>query len=457
MKVEQIYTGCLSQASYYIESDGEAVVIDPLREVDQYIQKAKNSSSKIKFILQTHFHADFVSGHISLSKLTGAPIVYGPNADPSYEVVIANDNDVFKFGKVYVKLIHTPGHTLESSCFLLFDENNKQHSIFTGDTLFLGDVGIPDVAQRYEGLSKEELAATLFDSINNKIRILDSNITVYPGHGAGSACGKRMMKETIDTLSNQKIVNYALNGSLNKNEFVNELTSNLPEPPAYFPQNVLMNKNGYIDLSDILKKSNRALTVDEFKILMIKKNTVVLDTRSTIDFSNAHIPGSYFIGLSGNFAPWVGEILKDVTINILLVAEKGKEIESITRLSRVGFDNCIGYLKDGIYSWLQKGNLVDKINNISPKDFTLLKGDFKTLDVRKKSETKISSLDRSKKIPLSDIHLNLDSLNKKDKIYVHCAGGYRSMIALSILKRNGFNNIVDINEGYKGIQQCLVQ
>ena len=244
---------------------------------------------------------------------------------------------------------------------------------------------------------------------------------------------------------------------MNKNEFVNELTSNLPEPPAYFPQNVLMNKNGYIDFSDILKKSNRALTVDEFKILMIKKNTVVLDTRSTIDFSNAHIPGSYFIGLSGNFAPWVGEILKDVTINILLVSEKGKEIESITRLSRVGFDNCIGYLKDGIYSWLQKGNLVDKINNISPKDFTLLKGDFKTLDVRKKSETKISSLDSSKKIPLSDIHLNLDSLNKKDKIYVHCAGGYRSMIALSILKRNGFNNIVDINEGYKGIQQCLVQ
>ena len=457
MKVEQIYTGCLSQASYYVESDGEAVVIDPLREVDYYIQKAKNSSSKIKFILQTHFHADFVSGHITLSKLTGAPIVYGPNADPSYDVVIANDNDVFNFGKVYVKLIHTPGHTLESSCFLLFDENNKQHSIFTGDTLLLGDVGIPDVAQRYEGLSKEELAATLFDSINNKIRILDSNITVYPGHGAGSACGKRMMKETVDTLSNQKNVNYALNGSLNKNQFVNELTSNLPEPPAYFPQNVLMNKNGYIDFSDILKVSNRALTADEFKILMLKKNTVILDTRSTTDFSNAHIPGSYFIGLSGNFAPWVGEILKDVTINILLVAEKGKEIESITRLSRVGFDNCIGYLKDGIYSWVQKGNLVDKINNISPKDFTLLEGDFKTLDVRKKSETKISSLDNSKKIPLSDIHLNLDSLNKKDKIYVHCAGGYRSMIALSILKRNGFNNIVDINKGYKGIQQCSVQ
>ena len=457
MKVEQIYTSCLSQASYYVESDGEAIVIDPLREVDHYIQKAKNSSSKIKFILQTHFHADFVSGHITLSKLTGAPIVYGPNADPSYDVVIANDNDVFKFGKVYVKLIHTPGHTLESSCFLLFDENNKQHSIFTGDTLFLGDVGIPDVAQRYEGLSKEELAATLFDSINNKIRILDSNITVYPGHGAGSACGKRMMKETIDTLYNQKIVNYALNGSLNKNQFINELTSNLPEPPAYFPQNVLMNKNGYIDLNDILKKSNRALTVDKFKILMLKKNTVILDTRSTTDFSNAHIPGSFFIGLSGNFAPWVGEILKDVTINILLVAEKGKEIESITRLSRVGFDNCIGYLKDGIYSWVQKGNLVDKINNISPKDFTLLEGDFKTLDVRKKSETKISSLDNSKKIPLSEIHLNLDSLNKKDKIYVHCAGGYRSMIALSILKRNGFNNIVDINKGYKGIQQCSVQ
>ena len=456
MKVEQIYTDCLSQASYYVESDGEVVVIDPLREVDYYIQKAKNSGSKIKFVLQTHFHADFISGHITLSKLTDAPIVYGPNADPSYDVIIANDNDVFKFGKVYMKLIHTPGHTLESSCFLLFDENNKQHSIFTGDTLFLGDVGIPDVAQRYEGLTKEKLAATLFDSINNKIRVLDSNITVYPGHGAGSACGKRMMKETVDTLSNQKIVNYALNGSLNKNQFVNELTSNLPEPPAYFPQNVLMNKNGYKDLSDILKESNKALTVDEFKIQMLKKNTIVLDTRSTIDFSNAHIPGSYFIGLNGNFAPWVGEILKDVKKNILLVVENGKELESIIRLSRVGFDNCIGYLKNGIYSWVQKGNIIDKIDNISPKDFTLLKGDFKTLDVRKKSETSVSSLKNSKKIPLSEIYLNLDFFNKKDKIYVHCAGGYRSMIAISILKRNGFNNVIDINKGYKGIQQCLV-
>ena len=456
MKVEQIYTGCLSQASYYVESDGEVVIIDPIREVDYYIEKAKKSSSKIKFILQTHFHADFISGHITLSKLTDAPIVYGPNADPSYDAIIANDNDIFKFGKVYIKLIHTPGHTLESSCFLLFDENNKQHSIFTGDTLFLGDVGIPDVAQRYKGLSKEELAATLYDSINNKIRILDGNITVYPGHGSGSACGKRMMKETVDTLFNQKIVNYALNGSLNKKQFVKELTSDLPEPPAYFPQNVLMNKNGYKDVSDILKKSNKALTVNEFKIQMRKKNTVILDTRSTTDFSNAHIPGSYFIGLNGNFAPWVGEILKDVTIKILLVVEMGKELETIVRLSRVGFDNSIGFLKDGINGWVQKGNLVDRIDNISPKDFILLKGDFKTLDVRKKSETKISSLDNSKKIPLSDIPLNIDSLNKKDKIYVHCAGGYRSMIALSILKRNGFNNVIDINKGYKGIQRCLV-
>ena len=456
MKVEQIYTGCLSQASYYVESDGEVVIIDPIREVDYYIEKAKKSSSEIKFILQTHFHADFISGHITLSKLTDAPIVYGPNADPSYDAIIANDNDIFKFGKVYIKLIHTPGHTLESSCFLLFDENNKQHSIFTGDTLFLGDVGIPDVAQRYKGLSKEELAATLYDSINNKIRILDGNITVYPGHGSGSACGKRMMKETVDTLFNQKIVNYALNGSLNKKQFVKELTSDLPEPPAYFPQNVLMNKNGYKDVSDILKKSNKALTVTEFKIQMRKKNTVILDTRSTTDFSNAHIPGSYFIGLNGNFAPWVGEILKDVTIKILLVVEMGKELETIVRLSRVGFDNSIGFLKDGINGWVQKGNLVDRIDNISPKDFILLKGDFKTLDVRKKSETKISCLDNSKKIPLSDIPSNLDSLNKKDKIYVHCAGGYRSMIALSILKRNGFNNVIDINKGYKGIQRCLV-
>ena len=457
MKIEQIYTRCLSQASYYIESKGEAVVIDPLREVDQYIEKAKQTKSKIKYILQTHFHADFVSGHLTISKLTDAPIVYGPNADPLYDSIIAKDGDIFKFGNLSIKLIHTPGHTMESSCYLLFDENNKQNSIFTGDTLFLGDVGIPDVAQRYKDITKESLAAILFDSINNKIKPLDDDLIVYPGHGAGSACGKSMMKETVDSLSNQKTINYSLNGSLNKGQFVNELTSNLPEPPSYFPQNVMMNKNGYKDLNDVLKISNKPLNVDEFKRHLELENTVILDTRSSKDFSDSHIPNSYFVGLSGSFAPWVGEILRDVKINILLLSDDGKELESITRLSRVGFDNCIGFLKGGIKSWIENGNKVEHIENISSEDFVSLKNDCQTLDVRKKSETSLSSLKNSIKIPLSNLHLNLDSINKKDKIYVHCAGGYRSMIALSILKRNGFKNIVDINNGYDGIQKCLVK
>ena len=344
MVIEQIYTSCLSQASYFISSNGESAVIDPIRDTDIYIKKAEKMKSKIKYVFQTHFHADFVSGHLNLSKKTNAPVVYGPNADPKYDCIISNDNKTFNLGDLKIKLIHTPGHTLESSSYLLIDSNNNPHSIFTGDTLFLGDVGIPDVAQRYEGISKEKLAEMLFDSINNKIKPLDDNIIVYPGHGAGSACGKNMMKETVDTLANQKKVNYSLNGKFSKNDFVLELVKDLPEPPAYFPQNVKLNREGYRASDEILNDNLKNLTADYVFDKIKSENVVVVDTRKPSDYCNEHIPGSIFIGLSGRFAPWVGEILKDINREIILIVENGKEEEAITRLSRVGFDNCIGYL-----------------------------------------------------------------------------------------------------------------
>lgn len=455
MKVEQIYTKCLAQGSYYLQSNGEAVVIDPLRDVDEYIKMANENNSKIKYILETHFHADFISGHLTLAKLTGAEIIYGPNADPEFNAIIAKDNQVFNFGNASLTTIHTPGHTLESTSFLLKDEQGKEHSVFTGDTLFLGDVGIPDVAQRYMGVSKEELAGILYESVNNRIKPLPDDILVYPGHGAGSACGKNMMKETFDLLGNQKKINYALNGSCTRSEFIKILTTDLLEAPSYFPQNVLMNKNGYEDLDDLLN-SNKALSVNDFMALMHSKNTILLDTRSSLDFSNGHIPNSYFIGLNGSFAPWVGEILKDTSTNILLIVDEGKEKEAITRLSRVGFDNCLGYLDGGFLSWKNSGNKIETISNISPLDFTNIKDEVFTLDVRKKSETSISSLESSIKIPLSILESKIDHLDTNDNIYIHCAGGYRSMIAASILKRNGFNQIVDINKGFSGIQKCLI-
>ena len=454
MKVEQIYTSCLSQASYYIESNGEAAVIDPTRDTDHFIDKAKKSDSKIKFIFQTHFHADFVSGHLTLSKMTQSPIVYGPNADPKHDAIIASDGDIFEIGKIKIKLIHTPGHTLESTSYLLFDQNAKQHSIFTGDTLFLGDVGIPDVAQRYKGLNKKELAGLLYDSINKKIKPLDESITVYPGHGAGSACGKSMMKETLDSLSNQKVVNYSLNGKLNKDEFIQELTQNLPDPPAYFPSNVKLNQQGYSDLDDILKKSLKKIDPIHFKELINDDNVILLDTRATDKFIKCHLKDSIYIGLDGRFAPWVGEILKDINTPIVIICELNREKEAITRLSRIGFDNCLGYISFDSGTDLELYHETNSVESIDPEKFVKNNSDSRILDVRTKTEYNNGSFKNATNIPLNKIDSDL-SWSKDEKLHLFCAGGYRSLIACSILIKNGYTNLVNVKKGYAGIKKLI--
>ncbi len=445
MIIEQIYTKCLAQGSYYIESNGEAIVIDPLRDVDKYISLANKSKSKIKYIIETHFHADFVSGHLTLSNLTGAQIIFGPNADPQFNAIIANDNQVFNFGNVSLTTIHTPGHTLESTSFLLKDETGKEYAIFTGDTLFLGDVGIPDVAQRYKGVSKEELAAILYDSVNERIKPLPENILVYPAHGAGSACGKNMMKETVDTLKNQKLINYSINGTFSKEEFVKKLTDNLPEPPSYFPYNVKLNQQGYKDLDIVISKNLNPLKFKDFEAIN-SSNVVLLDCRSPESFSKGFIKGSINIGLNGQFAPWVGAMLNP-NDKLLIIADKGFELEAITRLARVGYENVIGYLDGGIDSY--KGCLDTVVNN-SPEEAKdkINKGHKYILDVRSFSERSNGYVTNSKHITLQDLPQKLSSLNKEDIFMVYCAGGYRSMIACSILLSNGFNNIINIKEGY---------
>ena len=452
--VEQIYTSCLSQASYYIESNGEAAVIDPSRETNHFIEKAKKSNSEIKFIFQTHFHADFVSGHLTLSRKTKSPIVYGPNADPKYDAIIASDGDIFEIGKIKIKVIHTPGHTLESTSFLLIDKNNNQHSIFTGDTLFLGDVGIPDVAQRYKGVSKEDLAGLLYDSINNKIKPLDDNITVYPGHGAGSACGKSMMKETVDSLSNQKIVNYSLNGKLKKEEFVQELTHNLPDPPAYFPSNVKLNQEGYSDLDQIIEKSLKEIDHLSFKELINDDSIVLLDTRKTDQFIKCHLKDSIYIGLDGRFAPWVGEVLKDINTPIVIICELNREKEAITRLSRIGFDNCLGYISFDNSTNLELYHDTNSLESIDPEIFIKNNSDSKILDVRSKAEYNNGSLKNAINIPLNKIDSDL-SYYKDEKLQLFCAGGYRSVIACSILLKNGYTNLVNVEKGYSGIKKLI--
>ena len=456
MIIEQIYTDCLSQASYFIESNGESAVIDPLRDIGVYLKKAEKRNSKIKYIFQTHFHADFISGHLNLSKKSKAPIVYGPNADPKYDCIISEDMQSFIIGDVKIQVIHTPGHTLESSSFLLIDQYNNQHSIFTGDTLFLGDVGIPDVAQRYQGISKEKLAEMLYESINNRIKPLNDDIIIYPGHGAGSACGKNMMKETVDTLSNQKKVNYSLNGTLSKSEFVKELTTNLPVPPHYFPSNVKLNREGYLGIDEILFKNFKNLKANYVNEKIKNSDVIVLDTRKSSEYSSEHIPGSIFIGLDGRFAPWVGEILKNINQEIILIVEKGREKEALTRLSRVGFDNCLGFLEYGLESWIENGFETQSIKNISPDKFVNIINDVKVLDVRNESEINSSSLNNSIKIPLKTLEFNLNKLDQNNKYYIHCAGGYRSMIAASIMKKNGFNNLVNVSQGYSAIKKCLI-
>lgn len=458
MKIEQIYTGCLAQGAYYLVSDGEAAIIDPLRDVETYIKKAAIDNAKIKYVFETHFHADFVSGHVTLAEKTGAPIIYGPQADPSFEAYIAKDEETFKLGKLTIKVLHTPGHTMESTTYLLLDEAGREHAIFTGDTLFLGDVGRPDLAQKTDGLSTEDLAGYAYDSLRNKIMPLPDHVIVYPAHGAGSACGKNMMKETIDTLGNQKKVNYALQTDLTKADFIKELITDLAPPPGYFPLNVKLNKEGYDNLDKVMSKGLEPLSPMVFETIANELGAVMLDVRTPFDFATAHIPNSIFIGLDGDFAPWVGQLLVDTQLPIILVVEEGREEEAVTRLSRVGFDRTMGYLSGGIDAWEEAGKEIDTVNSTSALDLAKNYDSIKAtiFDVRKTGEHQSSHILDSSNIPLSQINELLSSFPKKDSFYLHCAGGYRSMIAASILKSRGYHQVINVTGGYKAIDETEI-
>ena len=451
MKVEQIYTKCLSQGSYYIESNNEVAIIDPLREADNYISKAKTSNSKIKYIFETHIHADFISGHLNLAKKSGAEIVYGPKAETSFKNIVAKDYQEFKIGDVTIVAIHTPGHTIESTTYLLKDSSGKDHAIFTGDTLFLGDVGRPDLSQN-SSMSNRDLASMLFDSLRNKIMTLSDDVIIYPGHGEGSSCGKDLSSETIGTLGDQKRTNYALRENMTKDEFIREVLNGLLDPPKYFPDNVMLNKEGYSESDEIINRSFNSLTANEVNN-MLKEKLIILDVRSVEDFSSSHIPGSIFIGLDGRFAPWVGEILEDVSKKLILVAPEGREKEAIIRLSRVGFDNVIGYLKGGINSWIKSGGIISKVLNESASKFSTVDNNKDILDVRSKNEHKSESLLNSINIPLIDLSKSIDKVSFEKTFYVHCKGGYRSMIAASILLANGISNFINISGGYDKIKK----
>lgn len=455
MKIEQIYTGCLAQGAYYIESEGEAAIIDPLREVEPYIKKAKEDGAVIKYILETHFHADFVSGHITLSKETGAPIIYGPTANPSFEAIIAKDGQEFKLGKLTIKVLHTPGHTMESTTFLLKDASGKDHAIFSGDTLFLGDVGRPDLAQKAADMTQEDLAGILFDSLRNKIMPLADDIIVYPAHGAGSACGKNMMKETVDTLGNQKKMNYALRADMTKEEFIKEVTEGLLPPPQYFPLNVKMNKEGYEDIDTVLERGTQALGPDAFEVAANETGAIVLDVRHQDEFAKGHVPRSIFIGLDGSFAPWVGALVADVEQPILLVVPEGREEETITRLSRVGFDKTLGYLKGGIEAWEKAGKEVDTVKSVNTDELKkLMEQGVPVFDVRKETEYQSEHVQDAHLTPLDYINDHMTEFPANETFYVHCAGGYRSMIASSILKSRGIHNLVDVAGGFADIKKA---
>lgn len=457
MKVEQIYTGCLAQGAYYIESNGEAAIIDPLREVAPYIQKATLDNAKIKYVLETHFHADFVSGHIDLAKKTGATIVYGPTAKAGFEMHTANDGEVLSLGNVKIKVIHTPGHTMESTCFLLIDENGKESALFSGDTLFIGDVGRPDLAQKVKAeLTEDILAGHLYDSLRNKIMPLADDIVVYPAHGAGSACGKNMSKETTDTLGNQKKTNYALNPSLTKDEFKKAVLDGLVAPPGYFPLNVLMNIQGYDSIDKVLERGQHALSPEAFEAAANETNALILDTRDAQVFAKGFVPNSINIGIDGSFAPWVGAMIPDIKHEILLVTEEGREEEVVTRLARVGYDFCIGYLKGGFEAWKKAGEEVDTIQSVDADQLAdSIKNDPTAviLDVRKKSEYFSEHVIDAENAPLDFINESMAQIDKKKTYYVHCAGGYRSMIFVSTLKARGFENLIDVKGGFKAIKE----
>ena len=455
MKIEQIYTGCLAQGAYYIESNGEVAIIDPLREVQPYIDKAEKNNAKIKYIFETHFHADFVSGHVTLAKKTGATIVYGPSAETNFEALIAQDNQVFMLGDITIIALHTPGHTMESTTYLLKDKDGKNHAIFSGDTLFIGDVGRPDLAQKVGKITEKDLAGFLFDSLRNKIMPLEDSIIVYPAHGAGSACGKNLSKETFDTLGNQKKTNYALRADMTKDEFIKEVTDGLAPPPKYFPLNVKMNQEGYEDIGDVIKKGTEALSPKAFEAAANETDALVLDVRHQSEFIKGHIPRSIFIGLQGGFAPWVGALIADVKQTLLLVVEPGKEEEAITRLSRVGFDNTIGYLDGSFDAWKDAGMEYDTLDSISAEEFAKRYPEHKDVvfDVRKDGEYTSEHVDGAKHAPLDSLNDYLSAFPKDKPFFVHCAGGYRSVIAASILKSRGIHNIIDVAGGYGAIKK----
>jgi hydroxyacylglutathione hydrolase len=453
MTVEQIYTGCLAQGAYYIASNGEAVIIDPLREVGPYLDRAEKDGVTIKYILETHFHADFVSGHIDLAAKTGAKIVYGPTANTAFDCHIAQDGEVLKVGDVTIHVLHTPGHTMESTTYLLKDESGKDHAIFSGDTLFLGDVGRPDLAQKSATMTQEDLAGILFDSLRNKIMVLGDDVIVYPGHGAGSSCGKNMSKETVGTIGEQKATNYALRANMTKEEFVAEVTDGLLPPPAYFPENVRLNKTGYESLDKVMERGLRPLSVDAFEVAANETDALILDTRHQNTFIHGFIPQSIFIGIQGSFAMWVGALIPDIKQEILVVADPGMEEEVVTRLSRVGYDNCIGFLDGGFDAWKNSGKEVDALSQVTAEELKGIEG-ATVVDVRKSGEYLSEHLIDAIHVELDYINDQMASVPQEGTFYVHCAGGYRSVIASSILKARGYHNMVDVAGGFKAIKEA---
>lgn len=456
MIIEQIYTGCLAQGAYYIQSGNEVAIIDPLREVSPYIEKAKGNNATIKYVFETHFHADFVSGHVDLSRQTGAPIIFGPNANPSFEAYVAKDSEEFKIGNVTIRVLHTPGHTMESTSYLLIDEQGKEIALFSGDTLFIGDVGRPDLAQKAAHMTQEDLAGTLFDSLRSKIMPLNDDITVYPAHGAGSACGKNMSKETSDILGNQKKTNYALRANMTRDEFIKEVTQGLTPPPAYFPLNVKLNKEGYESFETVLKKGTQALEPDAFEAAANESRALLLDTRDPQTFAKGFVPNSINIGIDGSFAPWVGTLIPDIKQELLIIMDEGREEEVVTRLARVGYDNAIGYLKGGIEKWKAAGKEIDSIESISTEELAerIKNGaEVNILDVRKNTEHYSEHLINSENAALEYINKNMVQIDRDKPYYVHCAGGYRSMIFSSILRARGYTNLIDIKGGFKALKE----
>lgn len=457
MKIEQIYTGCLAQGAYYIESNGEVAIIDPLREVQPYIDRANADKAKIKYIFETHFHADFVSGHVTLSEKTGAPIVFGPQATPTYKAVVATDGQVFQLGEITITCLHTPGHTMESSCYLLKDKNGKDYALFSGDTVFLGDVGRPDLAQKAAHMTQEQLAGTLFDSIRTKIMPLADDVIIYPAHGAGSACGKNLSKETVGTIGDQKVNNYALRANMTREEFIAEVTDGLLPPPAYFPMNVKLNKEGYENVETIISNA-KALSAKDFEIIANETNALILDVRNENDFAKGHIPNSIFIGINGTFAPWVGALILDFKQPILLITPEDKEEETIKRLARVGYDATIGYLDGGIETWEKAGFELDSVNCISAETLEdKLKEEITVFDVRKPGEFTAEHLNEAPSTPLDFLNDHLSEFPKDKEFYLFCAGGYRSMIAASILKARGYDNVINVNGGFNAIKKTGIK